>query len=146
MFYDKGTFSGGWRYLEAAPLETEFMADWGAYQKDVTGTVRVVGGGKRNTELIVEFLRQSKETGKAAQLCASLNFDGFSDWFLPSRDELDLMYENLKGKGLGSFGSRFYWSSSQDDTIDAFIQSFYDGRVNFAHKYFTYSVRAIRAF
>jgi hypothetical protein len=107
IFYDKGHVTDGWRYLEAAPAEAEFTADWGAYLKEVGGTTTGIGTGKRNTELIVEFLRRNGENGKAAQLCDSLNIDGYDDWFLPSRDELNLMYtrprdwENLALPGTG---------------------------------------------
>ena len=146
IFYDKGVFSGGWRYLEAAPAETEFQAPWGAYDKDVTGTETGVGFGKRNTQIIVEFLKRIGESGKAAQLCASLNFDGFNDWFLPSKDELDLMYKNLKQKGLGGFSNNWYLSSSQHNTTYAWDQNFSNGVQRNYVKLLTDSVRAVRAF
>ena len=145
VFYDKGVFSNGWRYLEAAPVETEFnRIQWGA-DVDVPGTGTTIGSGKRNTELIRGSVR-------AAQLCANINFDGFTDWFLPSKDELELMYKNLKQRGLGSFGNGWYWSSSQMDRwlswsirfSDGFTfsgGSYPDGRKNLSH-----SVRAIRQF
>ena len=147
IFYDKGVFSAGWRYLEAAPAETEFTAQWGAYNQNVTDTAAGVGFGKRNTEKIIERLRQLGESGRAAQLCASLDFDGFKDWFLPSKDELDLMYKNLKQKGLGGFSNNnWYWSSSQYNNNNAWSQSFGDGRQYHYDKNYTYSVRAVRAF
>lgn len=156
VFYDKGVFSNGWRYLEAAPFETEFKAQWGASNQDVPGTSTGLGFGKRNTELIVERLRQLGETGRAAQLCASLNFDGFNDWFLPSKDELNFMYLNLHWKGLGNFDissnnrNNFYFSSSQDSLNFAWSQNFRDGSQYNAYgssmKNITWSVRAIRAF
>ena len=147
VFYDKGVFSNGWRYLEAAPSETEFQAEWGAYEKYVSGTVDGIGRGKQNTQAIVEYLRQTGERGKAAQLCAALAYDGFNDWFLPSKDELNMMYRNLKQKGLGEFGDKWYWSSSQYNNRDAWVQNFGDGRQgDYGAKIFTYSVRAVRAF
>jgi len=156
IFYDKGVFSGGWRYLEAAPAETEFRAQWGAYNQDVPGTGTAVGSGKRNTQLIIERLKQLNESGRAAQLCASLNFDGFNDWFLPSKDELDLMYKNLRQKGIGGFitvedktnYTHWYWSSSQPNLNDrAWGQYFSSGsQYNANLKSGTYSVRAVRAF
>ncbi|MCL2211188.1 MAG: DUF1566 domain-containing protein [Treponema sp.] len=154
IFYDKGNISDGWRYLEAAPFETEFRAQWGAYQQDVAGTGTVISSGKRNTQLIVEHLRSKGENGRAALLCASLDFNGIKDWFLPSKDELDLMYKNLAQKGLGNFITRedrtnwthVYWSSSQDSNGNAWDQNFDNGNQGYNYKGSTYSVRAIRAF
>jgi len=150
IFYDKGVFSGGWRYLEAAPAETEFTSEWGANGEDVANTSTAVGSGKRNTEIIVKRLRQLHEIGKAAQLCVSLNFDGYKDWFLPSKDELDLMYKNLKQKGLGGFSNDTYWSSSVNYDMYyryyACEQKFSNGYQGEGGKKVTYSVRAVRAF
>jgi hypothetical protein len=157
VFYDKGVYSndksdgGGadWRYLEAAPAETEFSAEWGAYNFNVIGTGPTIGSGKGNTQLIIERLRTLGESGCAAQLCVKLNYKGFADWFLPSKDELDLMYKNLKQKNLGRFDAEnSYWSSSEVNTECAWYQSFKNGRqYNYGnYKYNAFKVRAIRAF
>jgi hypothetical protein len=157
VFYDKGNDSDGWRYLEAAPANTEFRAQWGAYEKNIAGTSTAIGAGKRNTQLIVEYLKTTGETGKAAQLCANLNFGGYNDWFLPSRDELDLIYKNLIHRNLGSFKTaqdranqtHVYWSSSQYNNYVTWNQYFNDGFQNYATslgKSDTFSVRAIRSF
>ena len=155
IFYDKGVFSGGWRYLEAAPFETEFRAEWGAYQQDVAGTGTAIGSGKRNTQLIAEHLRSKGESGRAASLCASLDFDGIKDWFLPSKDELDLMYKNLAQKGLGNFVTRadntnythYYWSSSQNSNNFVAWGQYFNNVGQFNNfKDNTSSVRAVRAF
>ncbi|WP_461255294.1 Lcl domain-containing protein [Treponema sp. R80B11-R83G3] len=146
VFYDKGTFSDGWQYLEAAPAETEFSAqwrskwdytDWG-YLKDE------IGFGKKNTEYIVQNINDSQA---AAQLCAKMNFNGFKDWFLPSVKELDLIYKNLKEKGLGSFSDKWYWSLSVDDKgYRMQYLRFNDGRQSSSEVTNSLSVRAIRAF
>ena len=146
IFHDKGMFSNNWQYLEAAPLETEVSAQWGASGYDVEGTSLVVGAGKRNTELILERLNELGETGRAAQICTNLNFDGFNDWFLPSREELDLMYKNLKVKNMGGFSSSIYWSSSQYNINYSWIQIFTYGPRYENNKRTMNSVRAIRAF
>ncbi|MDR3303436.1 MAG: DUF1566 domain-containing protein [Treponema sp.] len=154
VFYDKGMFSNGWQYLEAAPAEMDATAQWSANQKNLAGTGTAVGSGKRNTQLIVERLKQLGETNRAAQLCDDLSFDGFDDWFLPSKDELNLMYINLKQKGLGDFSDGSYWSSTQDDNDDAWVQRFNNGWVKILSngkqdgdgKRSTYYVRAVRAF
>jgi hypothetical protein len=148
VFYDKGVFSNGWRYLEAAPVETEFTAPWGASGRDVAGTGPAVAKGKGNTQLIVEYLGQLGERGRAAQLCESLDFDGYKDWFLPSKDELNLMYQNLKRKGLGDFSDAWYLSSSQINTGKAWVQRFSEGIWDGSNenKNYSGSVRAVRSF
>jgi hypothetical protein len=147
VFYDKGEYSDGWRYLEAVPQETEFTAQWGAYGKNLRGTETSVGSGKSNTEFIVDYLRRIGESGKAAQLCMSLDFGGYKDWFLPSLDELDLMYQNLKAKGLGNFSQKYYWSSSEYNyDYFAWYQKFFNGGQVSEYKNNSYAVRAIRAF
>ena len=146
IFYDKGVFSEGWRYLEAAPEGTDFTAKWGAYRQNVAGTGTTVGSGKRNTQLIVDRLKQLGENDRAAQICTGLEINGFKDWFLPCKEELDFMYKNLKQKGLGGFGNVWYWSSSQNSNGGAWVQYFSRGRQLSYRKNYSLSVRAIRAF
>jgi hypothetical protein len=71
---------------------------------------------------------------------------GFSDWHLPTRDELNLVYLNLQKPKIADMGSYFYWSSSESNDLDAWSQYFSDGRRSLNHKNLTYSVRAVRAF
>ena len=145
IFYDAGSIMNGWRYFEAAL--TDFSAQWGAASVNVADTGTAVGTGKQNTQLIINVLNQLGETGKAAQLCANLTFGEINDWFLPSRDELGLMYTNLKQNGLGDFGNGRYWSSSQNSSVSVWSQSFYDGnRASYDGKVAIYSVRAVRSF
>jgi len=157
IFYDRGVFIGdnaidrehAWRYLEMAPAETEFSAHWGGHGVNIAGTSTTVGSGRMNTEIILEQLLSLGEIGCAAQLCDKLAYKGFTDWFLPSKDELDLMYKNLKQKNLGRFGAgKSYWSSSQATDECAWYQSFDSGRqFNYGnYKYNQFEVRAIRAF
>ena len=157
IFYDKGSVSNGWRYLEAAPASSEFNAEWGAYEKNVTGTQTGIGTGKENTQIVVRYLNSIGESGKAAQRCVALNIGGKNDWFLPSKDELNLMYVNLHQKGLGDFGKGTnrtsyhnwgYWSSSQEDSSFSYAwnQYFYDGIQFSNYKDSTGRVRAVRAF
>ncbi|MDR1586438.1 MAG: DUF1566 domain-containing protein [Treponema sp.] len=140
IFYDKGNSGGGWRYLEAAPAGAEFKAEWGLYGTTVSGTSTEIGSGKRNTEILVG------RGSPAAQRCAALTTGGYRDWFLPSKDELNLMYRNLKAQGLGGFGDNWYWSSSEYGDDNAWDQDFSDGIQDTNHKNVTHSVRAVRAF
>ena len=153
VFYDKGNNSDGWRYMEAAPVDSGFV-EWGLNGKKIIETETEIGCGKRNTELIIAALIQAGEGGKAAQLCRDYTLNGYNDWFLPSKDELDLMCNNLKKKGLGDFRkedkvkfTHEYWSSSGGSNGGAWYQ-------NFGHEYYQnihsrntkFSVRAVRTF
>ncbi|GHT82037.1 hypothetical protein FACS1894137_00200 [Spirochaetia bacterium] len=152
VFYDKGNNSDGWRYLEAAPQDLG-EAPWGWYENEkwgpaVSGTGTEIGRGKRNTQLIVDALKHGAYTVRAAQLCTSFNYGGYTDWFLPSKDELDLIYKNLAIKGVGGFTGDWYWSSSENNTNYAWSQNFSDGRQYAASngKLNPLCVRAVRAF
>nr|MDA8410381.1 hypothetical protein [Treponema sp.] len=144
IFYDKGEASEGWRYLEAAPRDQSTGIQWynGSYIDIETGTA--VGRGKANTESIIA----AQGSGNyAAALCKNLSLNGFSDWFLPSKDELDLMYKNLTKAGLGGFGEGWLWSSSQSGVIyGAWDQRYSDGVQDGGNKVIECSVRAVRAF
>lgn len=152
IFFDKGEISDGWRYLEAAPAETEFRAPCGTYDQNVPGTNTGVGFGKRNTTILLAKLKELGETDCAAQLCDSLSHGGFNDWFLPSRDELNLMYKNLRENNLGNFktevdranNTHTYLSSSKTNR-NTWGQIFSTG-LQSLYKNGAYTVRAIRAF
>ena len=147
IFYDKENNSDGWRYLEAAPVATEQTLPWG--NQRVGGTRTTVGSGKQNTEVIVAYLNNRRENGYAAQYCALLEYGGYKDWFLPSKDELNLMYMNMKQKGLGNFRGDWYWSSSQETDLP-WVQTFsYQAGKQWNSGYYYANdiwVRAIRAF
>jgi hypothetical protein len=71
---------------------------------------------------------------------------GYDDWFLPSKDELNLMYTNLKKIDRGDFSSVWYWSSSESYDNAAWFQHFSDGRQNGYGKGGHGYVRAVRSF
>jgi len=120
IFYDKGSYSNGWRYLEAAPASSEFKATWGLYEIKCPGTNTGIGTGKANTATIIRLLNANEDIGKAAQICVVLSINGYSDWFLPSKDEIELMYQNLHENGYGKFSTLDWYISSSvpDDRID----------------------------
>jgi hypothetical protein len=53
------------------------------------------------------------------------NLDGGYDWFLPSKDELNKLYTNRTA--IGDFTGELYWSSSEYDANNAWVQSFQTG-------------------
>ena len=158
IFYDKGSYSNGWRYLEAAPASTEWTdKEWGSFGILIGGTETGIGTGQSNTTIIVTWLNNNSDdtlgdvtykTDRAAYLCDALTVGGYSDWFLPSKDELNLMYGNLHDifTPVGGFTDDVYWSSSEVTSGSAWIHCFYTQVVRGHYKCFTFRVRAARAF
>jgi len=68
------------------------------------------------------------------------------DWFLPSKDELYLMWKSQKERVLDTCTDCFHWSSSSYSTFYAWGQYFYGGSQGDYDKGITGSVRAVRAF
>ena len=82
----------------------------------------------------------------AMQIARDYKGGGFSDWRLPSKDELNLIYQNLQKSGLVNIGSGRFWSSSDAGGINGWVQRFRDGAQDFVPKLAVNGVRAIRAF
>lgn len=147
IFYVKeGGYSDGWMYLEAAPASTEWtVIYWGSSGTFISETKQGIGTGQSNTDIIVYWLDNNSEADRAAQICDALTEGSYNDWFLPSKDELGLMYTNLKDKGVGGFVG-FYWSSSEINADGAWGQNFNDGNKYSGSKTGYGGVRAVRAF
>ena len=101
------------------------------------------GSGSQNT---LEIVTQCSQLNTAARICNDLILNGFSDWFLPSLDELFLMY--LNKNVIGGFTSTYYHSSTEIEYNAAYCQNFapnsYHG--NYSNKANTWRVRAVRYF
>lgn len=161
IFYDKGKYSDGWRYLEAAPKDLSGTYGFGYYRFSSSGTNKVVGtsftvgSGKENTKSLVEIMGSSTylySSGTsyygyyAAIACYDYTLGEYNDWFLPSKEELALMYTNLKQKNWGSFASGYYWSSTESNSGYSYYKYFYDGSENSAERSSNFRVRPIRSF
>jgi uncharacterized repeat protein (TIGR02543 family) len=141
IFYDDeadGTDDiSGARYLEA------WTADEGSYQwktvNSSSGTSTAVGSGYENT-----YNAMTGTQHPAANVVRNATHGGSNDWFLPSKDELHLMYQN-KG-AIGGFASDYYWSSSENADFYGSSQDFGSGIQDFNNKGASNRVRAIRAF
>jgi hypothetical protein len=153
IFYDRGNRDEGWQYLEAASRDAG-QAQWSGGASPLSRTGAETGTGKGNTDYIVRYLRERGESDCAAQICLSYSQGGYDDWFLPSKDELNLLYTNLELKNLGDFSIGWYWSSSQAGDNGAWCQRFSDGEQSSyaffgntpARKNNSHSVRPVRAF
>jgi len=143
VFYDAGKTLSWGRYLEIAPTSCEGVGlTWRVGKARVytnwetAAKLRLfgkqVGMGKSNTKVIT----QSFGAGSyAAQFAQDSTCNGKDDWFLPSKDELDLAYNNVaqnrdggKDSPLGGFNKGYYWTSSDYNNVTAWMQYFKDGQ------------------
>lgn len=115
IFYSKLDTLGGWNFLESAPNDLNLNLPWGLNTTQQINLSTSIGAGKQNTIDIVNTYGLSG-SNYAAKSCFTLIQGGCDDWFLPSRDEMITLYQNLYLVNLGSFatGAR-YWTSSDDD-------------------------------
>ena len=147
--------------MVAAENDQSTDAEWGCYQTYLPSASNSdIGSGLSNTNAI---LTSCNEPNIASKLCADLVLNEYDDWYLPSKDELNLLYTNLHLNGYGNFESGgscsnglcgWYWSSTDGETNGeaAWVQSFRNGDDGFQATYdigiknFNNHVRAIRTF
>jgi hypothetical protein len=136
--------------LEAAPID-QSTSEWGCEGSSISGAQgTAIGTGAANTTVIVAGCNVANTAAKVADAYA---LNGYNDWFLPSKDELNQMYwfiGPLAGTPLTNVGgfnvSYTYWSSSEIDATLAWTQRFVNGLLVNDYKYTRKPVRAIRAF
>lgn len=101
--------------LIAAEMDQAADVPWACDNLVFYGVVNTeIGSGQQNTNDIISGINASSVCTPdtyAAKICSELVIDGYSDWYLPSSDELALMYDQRSL--IGNFEVRFYWSSSE---------------------------------
>lgn len=87
-----------------------------------------------------------RKWSEAKTLCSEYRGGGYDDWYLPNRDELNYIYQNLRKPGKISSNS-WFWCSSEGYYNNAGVQKFDDGVQNsFDKDSYAYFVRAVRSF
>lgn len=145
VFYIDGTGTHG---LIAAETDQSNSAPWGCQGKQIYYTSELLGLGMGNTKWIVN---NCQTAGIAARLCDNLSLNGYNDWYLPSLDELILLYTNRTL--IGGFSNYYYWSSTEfNGNVSpgagtyAWLKYFLNGTQTYSYKKDSYRVRAIRSF
>ena len=134
------TDNTGLHGLEAAPVD-QVSSAWGCYGASISGGT-AVGTGAANTAAIVAA--GCAEADTAAKIADAYAVNGYTDWYLPSKDELNLLYQQKTV--VGGFAYNNYWSSSEDGSSNAWVQYFDNGYQDYFDKRNTLPVRAVRAF
>ena len=126
----------------AAPSDQSTGIQWYNGSYVTTGAISTaIGNGNTNTNTIVSVQGGGNY---AAKLCDNLVLNGYSDWYLPSKDELNKLY--LNKLSIGGFDSYHYWRSSELFFDYAWGWNFGNGSQSSGYKYYAYKVRAVRAF
>ncbi|MDC1025161.1 hypothetical protein OAR04_04475 [Flavobacteriales bacterium] len=145
---DIGYVAGQLHGLIAATSDQSTSAEWGCNGISISGANgTAIGTGIQNT---IAIEAGCTTPGIAADLCANYTDGTYSDWFLPSKDELNQMWLNIgpgNALGLGNIGgfTNNYWSSTENGTNSAYYQNFTHGTGALA-KSGNLRVRAVRAF
>lgn len=137
---DQGYVAGEVHGLIAAYYDQGY-GEWGCNTTNIAGTSVILGKGKINTD---DIMNNCSQTGTAAELCDNLVLNGYSDWFLPSKNELEKVYQIRNYTN--NFQNYYYWSSSQDTNTTAWLKNFNGGVTSTGNKNGNYAVRAVRYF
>jgi len=125
VFYVAGMPEWRGLYLEAAPNDEPRDVMWGCEGTPTGATDTMIGTGKANT---AKILAKCTAAGIAARVAADYRGGGKSDWFLPSIDELNLMY--VKRDVIGGFSDAYYLSSSERIATDVLMRHFSNDSVS----------------
>ena len=109
--------------------------------KTTAATIQTIGSAMENTNTIIN----SQGTGSyAATACANYEINGYTDWYLPTIRELEILYTNKAS--LSAFQPYSYWSSSENNSEAAYGVNFSDGKTYSYYKNGKGKIRAIRYF
>jgi|GEM_PF-3086559 len=143
IFYIENNGTG----LVAAPSDQGSNIQWGCYD-EIPGTQgTAIGTGNQNT---IDIVTSCTMTNVAVEICANLDLNGYTDWFLPSKDELYEMYLIMGGTGNSNGLVGEYWSSTEYADVfgyeNAWAINLNNGAQYFYSKYSYLNIRAVRAF
>jgi hypothetical protein len=123
--------------LYVMPVDQSESTPWGS-SPSFAGAGSLTDGAL-NTRRIVDSLG---EGDYAAYLCDTLSAYGYEDWYLPSKGELNALFQHKDE--IGTLEPYFYWSSTETNDYYSWGQDFYDGARDSTRKYYYESVRCVR--
>lgn len=143
--------------LIVAPNDISISSAWDSTAACLAGTCANVRfaestyNGSANTAAI---LNDVNSPFTAAAHCVAYSSGGFTDWYMPSLQELNMIWNNLfdvnrtmeSMPGADTMRFAVYWSSTEIDAIGAWNFSFMTGQASYWDKIETYHLRAIRKF
>jgi hypothetical protein len=154
---DPGFVEGKTTGIIIAPVEEVFTSQWGCQGTAVGGTSTALGAGRTNTERVLAFhdalpdfynnptqCHPANNGSVAARVTLNFNLGGYNDWFMPSLEEMNYLYDNRDL--IGGFSTVEYWSSCESNATNACVMSFVTGEQLSKPKSEERRVRVIRFF
>lgn len=119
---------------------------WSFRNKTTGATSVAIGAGRKNTSIIRTVLGDpiDESFDYAAIECGEFEVDGYHDWYLPSKNELNELYKHKDQ--VGGFLSFSYWTSSEIDSATAWLQNINTGQQIKSIKLASYALRPVRIF
>ena len=157
----------GWRFLEVAPSDVSgkycfgYCRETSSSEPSEYGTRSSIGAGKSNFELLLQKFEGHTYNADANYKYWSISeyalkacdeyyveVDGvkYDDWFIPSSEELILIYNDLYKNGLISLQSNIYWSSTEWHNKNMYALKTAEGKVKITSRCDSHLIRAVRAF
>ena len=128
--------------LIAATTDNNLSIGWGASIL-FTGADSDTNGATNTVNIVTQSGATSPST-YASGLCSIYTNDGYSDWFLPAKDQLNCLYDNRSA--IGGLNAEWYWSSTQAGSSNAWAIRFSDGFLFASAKGDQNAVRCVRNF
>lgn len=114
---------------------------------------KIHAGYMNTTAIISVYAARGDNDNHAALYAANYYVGDYGDWYLPSKHELNLMYQNKStinatatANGGSSFQPEYYWSSTEEAGSVAWAQNFQTGLQDYGPKITYFKARAIRHF
>lgn len=144
-------------YYRTSDASNNLYVNGLTHYSETNCTSQDLGAGKQNTELLVAKMDDDtykQESGGqkylyAAKLADGVVYGGYSDWYLPSLEELNILYENKNVLvDVDKMpGTTYYWSSSEGEkAIEAYTMHFTDGTSFSVDRSEDGNIRCIRYF
>lgn len=147
VVYDKGSYTDGWRYIELADRNLP-LSEWGCVNSTIPNAgFDNIGSGLQNNYAILNSHNDLNNYYTNPSVCSNLNngtvapkniinqfYNNSKEWFVPSFEELELIYNNVSIPQHLIFQNYYYWSSTESDFSEAKVINLQTGATSVANK------------
>ena len=125
---------GNGKKLTVADMTYMDRITWGGYEQIGKAAQSETDGAANTKAIVLAVGKNSGYDGKvyAAKICDTLNTGGFTDWYLPCKDETDIIHLNYEKLKLDE--KMTIWSSTEANGTQAVTKYFYSGAFYYVQK------------